>query len=558
MDTTARTSNRSTKPDLWVAETLRVSTRRRFAVTARRQSQSPIWCCVAMRLRTSSGSGQRISRTPISGGPDDTTATHGSTSRRTENVKREISRGRGVDVPSPGLWNERCWTRFLSADERRDSGTRLCGFTDLPSNVLSFWQGSTSCRYDVYACGWPALSLHGRRQGSCGCHPQPLFGWEDRRRIVPLLGTPLFSGWRLHASRGCPWQHTELETAAIGKDRKMNDPLTQEELTSLRSVVGGLPWISRYGRPDLAYRVNELQRCCHAKSTVQSLRMPAELLNLLCREVTSKSLSRLIGSTGATLRSSPFPMPASRMKLSTKVSRTNPLHHVPQRCEDRWAQISPDRIWIFDFEKGLSSHFTGRIVCLAGINRIWWQDSSFALRIDRTPDFSQGMVSAESASNAALVLHRLSLSQRPSVAWSCTQGARQTLRNRTLCTPSSALDQCWENFPEVLPGRWWSWMDRYRQGSWLIVWPKVWSLISLSGCLPQGTSTCWSRTERPWNMYRGRNSNLCSTEVPECGSLVTHFGKSNRNRVACLILYIALRIHTSRCFMSACWYLFIV
>ena len=112
-----------------------------------------------------------------------------------------------------------------------------------------------------------------------------------------------------------------LKPAAIGKDRKMNDPLTQEELTSLRSVVGGLAWISRYGRPDLAYRVNELQRCCHAKSTVQSLRMPTELLNLLCREVTSKSLSRLIGSTGATLRSSPFPMPASRMKLSTKVSR---------------------------------------------------------------------------------------------------------------------------------------------------------------------------------------------------------------------------------------------
>ena len=77
-----------------------------------------------------------------------------------------------------------------------------------------------------------------------------------------------------------------LKPAAIGKDRKMNDPLTQEELTSLRSVVGGLAWISRYGRPDLAYRVNELQRCCHAKSTVQSLRMPTELLNLLCREVT--------------------------------------------------------------------------------------------------------------------------------------------------------------------------------------------------------------------------------------------------------------------------------
>ena len=55
-----------------------------------------------------------------------------------------------------------------------------------------------------------------------------------------------------------------LKPAALGKDRNMNDPLAQEELTSLRSVVGGLAWISRYGRPDLAYCVNELQRCCHS------------------------------------------------------------------------------------------------------------------------------------------------------------------------------------------------------------------------------------------------------------------------------------------------------
>ena len=37
--------------------------------------------------------------------------------------------------------------------------------------------------------------------------------------------------------------------------------------------------------------------------------------------MTSKSLSRLIGSIGTTLQSLPFPMPASQMKLSTKVSR---------------------------------------------------------------------------------------------------------------------------------------------------------------------------------------------------------------------------------------------
>ena len=49
-----------------------------------------------------------------------------------------------------------------------------------------------------------------------------------------------------------------LKPAAIGKDRRMNDPLAQEELTSLRRVVRGLAWVSRYVRLDLASRVNEL------------------------------------------------------------------------------------------------------------------------------------------------------------------------------------------------------------------------------------------------------------------------------------------------------------
>ena len=71
-----------------------------------------------------------------------------------------------------------------------------------------------------------------------------------------------------------------LKPAAIGKDRKMNDPLTQEELTSLRRVVGGLAWVSCYGRPDLTYRVNELQRCCHSKSTVQSLKDANRIVEL--------------------------------------------------------------------------------------------------------------------------------------------------------------------------------------------------------------------------------------------------------------------------------------
>ena len=69
---------------------------------------------------------------------------------------------------------------------------------------------------------------------------------------------------------------SNLKPAAIGKDRKMNDSVTQEELTSLQSVVR--TGMGEHGRADmdcqvlLAYRVNELNRCCHSKSTVQSLK----------------------------------------------------------------------------------------------------------------------------------------------------------------------------------------------------------------------------------------------------------------------------------------------
>jgi hypothetical protein len=116
-----------------------------------------------------------------------------------------------------------------------------------------------------------------------------------------------------------------LKPAAIGKDRRMNDPLAQEELTSLRSVVGGLAWVSRYGRPDLAYRVDEFQRCCHSKITVQT---PIELWNSLCREVTSKSFSKLTGLIGTILRSLPFLLLALQTKLS---SRANTDVSIPSR-----------------------------------------------------------------------------------------------------------------------------------------------------------------------------------------------------------------------------------
>ena len=47
--------------------------------------------------------------------------------------------------------------------------------------------------------------------------------------------------------------------ATFGAARRGTDPLTKEELTTLRSVTGSLSWIARQGRPDLGYRVSRLQ-----------------------------------------------------------------------------------------------------------------------------------------------------------------------------------------------------------------------------------------------------------------------------------------------------------
>ena len=59
---------------------------------------------------------------------------------------------------------------------------------------------------------------------------------------------------------------------AIAPGRKSTDTVTEKELTQLRSVTGSLAWVARYARPDLAYRVNCLERSCNVKATVQDLK----------------------------------------------------------------------------------------------------------------------------------------------------------------------------------------------------------------------------------------------------------------------------------------------
>ena len=79
-----------------------------------------------------------------------------------------------------------------------------------------------------------------------------------------------------------------LKTVTIGHGRKGTDLLTSEELTSLRSVVGSVAWIARYARPDLAYKVNELQRACNPKGTVQSLKDANRVVELALQLIDFK------------------------------------------------------------------------------------------------------------------------------------------------------------------------------------------------------------------------------------------------------------------------------
>ena len=51
----------------------------------------------------------------------------------------------------------------------------------------------------------------------------------------------------------------KIKPINIKKGNKLTDSITQEENTSLRSVVASLSWVARQCRPALSYSVNKLQ-----------------------------------------------------------------------------------------------------------------------------------------------------------------------------------------------------------------------------------------------------------------------------------------------------------
>ena len=79
-----------------------------------------------------------------------------------------------------------------------------------------------------------------------------------------------------------------LRPIRVDEGRRPSDTLTSGELTSLRSVVGSLAWIARYGRPDLAYRVNDLQKNCNPKGTVSALKEANKTVELALQNVDFK------------------------------------------------------------------------------------------------------------------------------------------------------------------------------------------------------------------------------------------------------------------------------
>ena len=65
----------------------------------------------------------------------------------------------------------------------------------------------------------------------------------------------------------------------IGEGRKRTDPVTPQELASLRSCTGSLAWLSGQGRPDIAYRVSRLQSSVKG-ATVETLQEANKILFL--------------------------------------------------------------------------------------------------------------------------------------------------------------------------------------------------------------------------------------------------------------------------------------
>ena len=132
------------------------------------------------------------------------------------------------------------------------------------------------------------------------CHD----GKEGKKAIENLLGR--FSVGKIEESsfRYCGRRFTQSEDFAVCVDvhentkglrpirldegRRPGDTLSAGELTSLRSVVGSLAWIARYGRPDIAYRVNELQKSCNPKGTVNAIKEANKTVELALQNADFK------------------------------------------------------------------------------------------------------------------------------------------------------------------------------------------------------------------------------------------------------------------------------
>ena len=132
------------------------------------------------------------------------------------------------------------------------------------------------------------------------CHD----GKEGKKAIENLLGR--FSVGKIEESsfRYCGRRFTQSEDFTVCVDvhentkglrpirldegRRPGDTLSAGELTSLRSVVGSLAWIARYGRPDIAYRVNELQKSCNPKGTVSAIKEANKTVELALQNADFK------------------------------------------------------------------------------------------------------------------------------------------------------------------------------------------------------------------------------------------------------------------------------
>ena len=107
-------------------------------------------------------------------------------------------------------------------------------------------------------------------------------GQEGKEAIEGLLGRSSFRYCGRRFTQGEDFtvcvdvqENTKgLRPIRVDEGRRPSDTLTSGELTSLRSVVGSLAWIARYGRPDLAYRVTICRRAAILRVQSVLLRKP--------------------------------------------------------------------------------------------------------------------------------------------------------------------------------------------------------------------------------------------------------------------------------------------